>query len=94
MVPQQANVLMAARADRPVPAAESRATVAQSGQLAQPAATSNRVKTVYKVQEGDTLFSIARLFNTTVTSLKTWNPSVPANRLMAGERLTVYRVTN
>src|SRR5207249_9927903 len=37
MVPHEATVLMAARSDRPVPAAEARATVGASGQLAQAA---------------------------------------------------------
>lgn len=33
----------------------------------------------YAVQEGDTLFSIARRFNTTVTDLRQINPSLDAN---------------
>jgi membrane-bound lytic murein transglycosylase D len=94
MVPHEATVLMAARADRPVPATEARTTVAQSGQLAQAAANSNRVKMHYDVKRGDTLASIARLFQTTVASIKTWNPRLPNGRLTAGQRLTVYRIAN
>jgi membrane-bound lytic murein transglycosylase D len=94
MVPHEASVLMAARTDRPVPATEARTTVAQSGQLAQAAASSNRVKMHYEVKRGDTLASIARLYQTTVASLKTWNPRLPGNRLTAGQRLTVYRLAN
>ena len=90
MVPYQATVLMAARADRPVPVAESRPIGTQSAQLAQAAETSNRVKISYKVQHGDTLSSIAKLFKTSVASLRTWNPRLPANRLTPGERLTIF----
>jgi membrane-bound lytic murein transglycosylase D len=94
MVPQEATALMAARIDHPVPAAEARSTVARSGQLARAAANSNRVKVVYQVKQGDTLGSIARLYKTTVASIKTWNPKIPGDRLTAGEHLTVYKLAN
>jgi membrane-bound lytic murein transglycosylase D len=94
MVPHEASVLMAAGTDRSVPATEARTTVAQPGQLARAAANSNRVKTNYEVRQGDTLASVARLFKTTVASLKTWNPRVLGDRLTAGQRLTVYRLAN
>ncbi len=93
MVPHEATVLMAAQTERPVPAAESRRTVATAGQLANPT-ESNRVKAVYQVKRGDTLASIAELFKTSVTSLKTWNPRVAGDRIAPGQRLTVYRLTN
>jgi len=94
MVPHETTVLMAARTDRQVPATEARATVGGSGQLAQVAANSNRVKTVYEVRQGDTLASIARLFKTTVSAIRTWNPRLSPNQLLAGQRLTMYRLTN
>jgi membrane-bound lytic murein transglycosylase D len=94
MVPHEATVLMAARADRPVPATEARATVAEAGQLAQPAEMSNRVRGSYAVKRGDTLASIARLYQTTVASIKTWNPRLASSRIAAGTRLTVYRLAN
>src|SRR5262249_47491196 len=93
MIPQEATVLMAARTERGVPAAEARQTVAESGRLAD-ATTTNRVKVTYEVKQGDTLFSIARLYKTTVDSIKTWNPRIPGDRLTAGQHLTVYRLTN
>jgi LysM repeat protein len=94
MVPSDAGVLMAARSDRGVPAAESRTTVAHAGQLAEPAEMSNRVKSSYAVKRGDTLASVARHFQTTVASVKTWNPLLPGSHLEPGQRLTVYRLTN
>jgi membrane-bound lytic murein transglycosylase D len=94
IVPHETTVLMAARMDRSAPATEARSTVAAAGQLAQPAPPSNRVKTTYEVKRGDTLASIALLFKTTVASLRTWNPRLSANQLLAGQRLTVYRPAN
>ena len=52
MVPHETTVLMAARTDRPAPATEARRTTAESGQLAQAAASSNRVKASYEVKRG------------------------------------------
>jgi membrane-bound lytic murein transglycosylase D len=94
VVPREATVLMAARSDRPAPATQARTTVKQTGQLAQAAANSNRVKASYQVRQGDTLASIARLYKTTVAALKTWNPRLPYERLAAGQKLTVYQLAN
>jgi len=93
MVPAEATVLMAARTERRVPVAEARKTVADAGQLAE-ATSTNRVKGFYSVKRGDTLASIARLFQTSVSSLKTWNPRLLGDRVTAGQRLTVYRLAN
>jgi len=92
IVPREAGVLMTGRAERPVPAAESRATVAQTTELARPTTPSGRIKETYQVQKGDTLASIARLYKTSVASLRTWNPRMPKNRLIAGQRLIVFAV--
>jgi membrane-bound lytic murein transglycosylase D len=94
IVPHEATALIAARADRGVPVAESRSTVAEAGQLAPEAAASSRVKVMYQVKQGDTLGSIANLFKTSVASIKTWNPRIPGDRVTTGQRLTVYRLTN
>jgi LysM repeat protein len=93
-VPAEASALLTARADRAVPATEARRTVTQSGELARASANSNRVKAIYEVKRGDTLASIARVFQTTVASIKTWNPRISGDRLAAGQRLTVYRLAN
>src|SRR5262249_37201998 len=93
IVPHEATVLMAARAERGVPVAEAPRTVGEAGQLAD-ATESNRVRGSYQVKRGDTLASIARLFQTTVSSLKTWNPRLASGQLTAGQRLTIYRLAN
>jgi len=94
MVPNEAGVLMAARTDRQAPATEARSTVAHAGQLAEPAEMSNRVKASYAVKRGDTLASIARLYSTTVASIRNWNPRLSGGQLAAGQRLTIYRLAN
>jgi membrane-bound lytic murein transglycosylase D len=43
---------------------------------------------VHRVKRGDTLFSLARLYRTTVASLKRWN-DLRSNRILVGQRLTV-----
>jgi membrane-bound lytic murein transglycosylase D len=93
MVPHEATALISARGERGVPVAEARRTVDEAGQLAE-ATSSNRVKTIYHVRRGDTLASVARLFQTSVASIKTWNPLLPGDRLTTGQRLTVYRIAN
>jgi len=43
------------------------------------------------VKRGDTLFSIARLYNTTVDALKSWNTrTIRGNRIKIGDRLTIF----
>jgi membrane-bound lytic murein transglycosylase D len=93
MVPHEAAVLMAARANRSVPVTDSRRIVGEAGELAE-APESNRVKTFYQVKPGDTLGSIARVFQTSVASIKTWNPRLLSDRVTVGQRLTVYRLAN
>ena len=88
MVPHEATTLMAARAERAVPAADSR-RVAPDAVAAVNAPSGDRVKLIYLVKEGDTLASIARLFRTTVAALQTWN-RISGNRLLAGAQLTIY----
>lgn len=44
----------------------------------------------YRVRSGDTLYGIARRFETTVAELKKWN-SLTSNRIDVGDRLTIHR---
>jgi membrane-bound lytic murein transglycosylase D len=88
MVPYESTVLMASRADRPIPATESRALVADAVVPAVAAAPS-RIKLTYEVKNGDTLGSIARVFSTSVNAIRTWN-RIPGSQIRAGERLTIY----
>lgn len=90
MVPHESTVLLGARTDRPVPAAESRNLARVDAVVpAVDSGPTERVKVLYEVKRGDTLASIARVFRTTVSALQTWN-GIDGSRIMAGDRLTIY----
>ena len=89
MVPREATALMAARADRPVPATDSRPLVADKVVPAVNSESSDRIKVIYQVKRGDTLASIARVFSTNVSAIKTWN-HLSDTQIRAGARLTIY----
>ena len=92
VVPQQPTVLMAAQADRPIPAADSRDIAVDNVAPAVASATepaAERTKIIYQVKRGDTLSSIARVFSTSVAAIKSWN-RIPGSQIRAGERLTIY----
>ena len=91
------TTLLAAQPENPEPdavVAESRPVVAQQPEApAAAAASTDRSepqRLVYRVKRGDTLFSIARLYNTTVESLKAWNSRIIGNRIKIGDRLTIF----
>ncbi len=91
VIPRAPAVLMAAQPDRPTPVAEARpdverATMARGTPRAE---SSSRSRQVYRVKRGDTLSSIARLFETSVSAIKQWN-RLRSNRINPGQRLTVY----
>ena len=98
IIPRAPTTLLAARTEQPVPettVVQSRAVVPQDASLAAPPKEA-RGKVVYRVKRGDTLSSIARLFNTTIDALKTWNATIQGTRIQVGDRLTIFagRLTN
>jgi membrane-bound lytic murein transglycosylase D len=88
IIPRAPATLLAARAERAVP------TAVASRNIAEPAAvvtanTPPRLQQVtYKVKRGDTLFSIAQLFDTTVAKIKSWN-RLSSNRINPGAKLKI-----
>lgn len=88
IIPTQPATLMATRTDRAAPAvAASRPVV---GTASIPEATQVRVApTYYRVKRGDTLSSIARLFDVTVDAIKRWN-RLNGNLIQAGTRLVIH----
>jgi membrane-bound lytic murein transglycosylase D len=90
VIPVEPTLLLAGRTDRPAPYTESRAAVSPERMKDGPSAVQpDKVKLVYQVKPGDTLSSLARLFHTTVSSLKVWN-RLPGDTLTPGAKLTVY----
>jgi membrane-bound lytic murein transglycosylase D len=95
IIPRAPATVLAARSDRPEPP-----TLAASRTIAEPAddapavrassgGTSSLAKTTYKVRRGDTLSSIAELFNTSVSRIKSWN-RMRSTRITPGDRLTIF----
>jgi LysM repeat protein len=93
VVPRPPASLMAARVDRPAPAADALRASRSLGAVssATPGGRqSEQARLIYRVKPGDTLSHIARLFDTTVAELKAWN-RLNSNLIRAGSRLTIYR---
>ena len=91
IIPRAPTTLMAAQPDRPTPTVEGRPAVERAALVttAPTASANDQVRQVYRVKRGDTLSSIARLFETSVSALKQWN-RLRSNRINPGQRLTVY----
>ena len=93
IIPRAPATLLAARPETPAPpVAESRTPDAVMASNAVTPRVENQEgkKVVHRVKRGETLFSIARLYRTTVTSLKEWN-RIRGNAIQVGQRLTVFR---
>ena len=90
IVPREPTVLLAARADRPAPPAASRTVAAVNNAMDQAPTVgpSDNARLIYHVKSGDTLSSVARLFNTTVQSLRVWN-HLRTSAIKVGDRLTI-----
>ena len=94
VIPRAPATLMAARPDRPIPVAESRPAVAGNALVndAPSAQHSTDARLIYKVKRGDTLSSIARLFQTSVASLRRWN-HLASSHISVGDRLLILTNT-
>ncbi len=89
MIIPRAPALLTARTDNPAPDTESRQVEVALASPAPEAAEPAQASLIYRVKRGDTLFSIAKLYRTTVASLKTWN-RLRSNSIQVGQRLTIF----
>ena len=90
IIPRAPALLLASRTDSPAPpVTESRSVdVVVASNVAPSVEKAEETKLVYRVKRGDTLFSIAKLYRTTVASLKSWN-RLRGNGIQIGQRLTI-----
>ncbi|MEQ1759918.1 MAG: LysM peptidoglycan-binding domain-containing protein [Vicinamibacterales bacterium] len=82
IIPRAPATLLAVRGDGPAsdkPAVQ--AAVAVRSAEASP--------TLYRVKQGDTLYAIARLFDVSVASIRTWN-SLRSTAIQVGQRLRIH----
>ena len=91
IIPRAPELLLATRTETPAPPVETRkATAVVAGANVPPRAEkSDQAKLYYRVKRGDTLFRIAKLYKTTVASLKTWN-KIRGSAITPGQRLMIF----
>jgi len=91
IIPRAPALLLASGPDNPPPVTESRPVeaVVTASNTAPDAGPPRQASLIYRVKRGDTLFSIAKLYRTTVASLKTWN-RLRTNSIQVGQRLTIF----
>jgi membrane-bound lytic murein transglycosylase D len=96
IIPRAPTTILAARTETPAPVAESRSVDAVTASDVRPpavqnaSATSGVTRVTHRVKRGETLFSIAKLYETTVTALKQWN-RISGSAIKIGQRLTILR---
>jgi membrane-bound lytic murein transglycosylase D len=93
IIPRAPATVLAARTERGAPSSVASRAIAQRAEspaVTSPAAatTAQLAQITYKVKRGDTLFSIAQLFDTTVAKIKSWN-RLSSNRINPGARLKI-----
>jgi len=95
VIPRAPALLLAARADNNGPAVESRTvdTVVAANVIEPRSDGPASVKTVHRVKPGETLSSIARLYSTSVASLKQWN-HISGSTIAPGQRLTIRQTAD
>ncbi len=91
VIPVEPALLMAGRPDMPAPAGPSLALAEEHARMprARAAAAQAAARVTYRVKRGDTLSAVARLYRTTVESLKAWN-GLTGDLLRPGARLTIF----
>jgi membrane-bound lytic murein transglycosylase D len=88
IIPRAPATILAARSERAAPSAVASRNIAESATTPAVNEPARVVAVTYKVKRGDTLFSIAQLFDTTVAKIKSWN-RLSSNRLAVGARLKI-----
>lgn len=90
VIPLAPTVLLAAKPDNPPPLTESRPVDAAAATSSMPRVQAREPdRLTYRVRRGDTLSSIARVYRTTVASLKASN-RLRSNAIQVGQRLTIF----
>ena len=89
IIPRQPATIVAARTDRAAPTSVASRSVNSKAE-APAAQPGQRVAAItYHVKQGDTLSSIAQLYDTTVAKIKSWN-HLTSNNVKTGARLKIY----
>jgi membrane-bound lytic murein transglycosylase D len=91
IVPRAPALMLASTPDNPPPPTETRSAdaVVAISNTAPTVRETTPASLTYRVKRGDTLFSIAKLYRTSVASLKSWN-RLRSNSIQVGQRLTIF----
>src|SRR5262249_22094027 len=87
VIPRAPATLLSASASRPAPTEVASRSLSGSAPVV-PASRQTSGTVTYRVKRGDTLASIARLFDTTVDKIRSWN-RIRGTRIEAGDRLKI-----
>jgi membrane-bound lytic murein transglycosylase D len=82
LIPRTPATLTPSKPTAPAPAASAPARAAAS--------TATGTPVTYRVKPGDTLYAIARQFDTTIAQIKQWN-QLRSDAINVGTMLTIYR---
>ena len=89
MIPRAPSTILAARTERTAPSAVASRAIAEPAESPSPDEPRHLSQVTYRVKKGDTLSSIAELFDTTVAKIKSWN-RLSSNTIAAGVRLKIF----
>jgi membrane-bound lytic murein transglycosylase D len=89
IIPRQPATIVAARADRPAPTAIASRAVTSKAEAPESQPGQHVAAITYRVKQGDTLSTIAQLYDTTVAKIKSWN-HLTSNTVKTGARLKIY----
>ena len=89
IIPRAPTTLLASRTERAAPAEVASRSLSGTARITE-APTRSQSPIVYRVKRGDTLSSIAQLFDTTVARIKTLN-KLRGNAITVGARLKIVR---
>jgi LysM repeat protein len=89
IIPRQPAAILAVRADSPAPLAVASRSVNSKAEAPAAQPGQHVAAVTYRVKQGDTLSSIAQLYDTTVAKIKSWN-HLTSNTVKTGARLKIY----
>jgi membrane-bound lytic murein transglycosylase D len=91
IIPRAPELLIATRTtgQEPPVAARTADAVTASASVVPRAEKTEQARLYHRVRRGDTLFSIAKLYKTTVAALRTWN-NLRGSAIRPGQRLTIF----
>jgi membrane-bound lytic murein transglycosylase D len=88
IIPRAPATMVAARAERAAPNAVASRSLSSSAPAPEGRASQQVTQITYRVKRGDTLSSIAELFDTSVAKIKSWN-RLHGSSIAAGTKLKI-----